>query len=56
MSFIDQFLQDHFEEFALDQYGLGKRWETLLLTPALLPPGTWWRWCFRRGKASPPWW
>jgi len=33
MSFVDQFLRDHFEEFALGQYGLGSRWETLLLTP-----------------------
>ena len=33
MSFVDQFLRDHFEEFALDRYGLGRRWETLLLTP-----------------------
>jgi len=33
MSFIDQFLRDHFDEFSLDQYGLGKQWETLLLTP-----------------------
>jgi aminoglycoside phosphotransferase len=33
MSFVDQFLRDHFEEFALHQFGLGKRWETLLLTP-----------------------
>jgi len=33
MSFVDRFLRDHFEEFALGQYGLGHRWETLLLTP-----------------------
>ncbi|MDQ0799177.1 aminoglycoside phosphotransferase family protein [Arthrobacter sp. SLBN-112] len=33
MSFVDRFLRDHFEEFALDRYGLGSRWETLLLTP-----------------------
>ncbi|MDQ0771343.1 aminoglycoside phosphotransferase (APT) family kinase protein [Pseudarthrobacter defluvii] len=33
MNFVDQFLQDHFEEFTLDRYGLGKNWETLLLTP-----------------------
>lgn len=33
MNFVDQFLHDHYDEFALDRYGLGKRWETLLLTP-----------------------
>lgn len=33
MSFVEQFLRDHYDEFALDRYGLGKRWETLLLTP-----------------------
>lgn len=33
MTFFDQFLRDHYDEFALDQYGLGKRWDTLLLTP-----------------------
>ncbi len=33
MNFVDQFLQDHFDEFALDRYGVGKQWETLLLTP-----------------------
>jgi aminoglycoside phosphotransferase len=33
MTFIDAFLQAHYEEFGLDRYGLGRQWESILLTP-----------------------
>lgn len=33
MTFVDTFLQAHYERFGLNRYGLGRQWESLLLTP-----------------------
>jgi len=33
VTFIDSFLAEHYDELALDKYGIGKRWESVLLTP-----------------------
>lgn len=33
MTFIDWFLAEHYEELGLDKYGIGRRWESVLLTP-----------------------
>ena len=33
MTFVDQFLAEHYEELELDKYGIGRRWESILLTP-----------------------
>lgn len=33
MTFIDRFLTEHYEGLELEQYGIGRRWESVLLTP-----------------------
>jgi aminoglycoside phosphotransferase (APT) family kinase protein len=33
VTFIDRFLAEHYEELELDRYGIGRRWESVLLTP-----------------------
>ena len=33
MRFIDRFLEEHHQELELEKYGIGKHWETVLLTP-----------------------
>lgn len=33
MTFVDRILHDHYDELELDQYGLGRDWSTVLLTP-----------------------
>ncbi|RAX45114.1 hypothetical protein DQ354_11900 [Arthrobacter sp. AQ5-06] len=33
MTFVDRFLVEHYEELELDKYGIGSRWESVLLTP-----------------------
>lgn len=33
MTFVDRFLAEHYEELELERYGIGRRWESVLLTP-----------------------
>lgn len=33
MRFVDSFLEEHRQELALEEYGIGRKWDTVLLTP-----------------------
>ncbi|MBE4718279.1 aminoglycoside phosphotransferase family protein [Pseudarthrobacter sp. AB1] len=36
MTFVDRFLAERYEELQLEKYGIGRQWETVLLTPRFI--------------------